>query len=244
MYNIPPFTTTNQFLIEIARIRGRMKKGGIPDLENAARSILQDWNAGRIPYYTLPPKNKTTDISSTIVVGGLSDEFEMGEVVGVEGKMIEEAVKSREQMNKKMYEFSCGEVLDVEMGSDMPREYQRFEEMMDEDSDSHDDLEDITEEDLIQDTTMDVEMEMDEDDVSPLSHIIINTKTKKIAKKEVEEPIMDDALRALNPQHNQTLKKNRKMKKKLEKRLNKNDDAYDFGDYFGDAVDEDDEMEN
>lgn len=83
-----------------------------------------------------------------------------------------------------------------------------------------------------------------EDDISPLSHIIINNKSKKIAKKEIIEPIMDDALKALNPQHNQTLKKMRKSEKKLAMRAEKVDAAYDFGEYFGLPEDEDEEMQD
>ncbi|KAI9631622.1 hypothetical protein KEM48_014575 [Puccinia striiformis f. sp. tritici PST-130] len=31
------------------------EEGGIPDLQGCAKAILQDWNTGRIPYYTVPP---------------------------------------------------------------------------------------------------------------------------------------------------------------------------------------------
>ncbi|KAH9813443.1 P-loop containing nucleoside triphosphate hydrolase protein [Melampsora americana] len=63
LYNVPAFTyngqteedRTKEFLIHVARSRGRVKKGGIPDLVGTARSILRDWNSGRIPYYTIPP---------------------------------------------------------------------------------------------------------------------------------------------------------------------------------------------
>lgn len=122
MYSIPPFTTTTEFLIHIARLRGRMRKGGIPDLENAARSILQDWNAGRIPYYTLPPKNQSTDVAAS-VVERLSDEFEMADVVQVEGKQMETVSKSKSEMSSRMFVMSSSEVLDIEMDGDMPNEY-------------------------------------------------------------------------------------------------------------------------
>ena len=41
-------TTTNQFLIAVARARGRLGKGGAPHLEAAASTVLSDWWAGRI----------------------------------------------------------------------------------------------------------------------------------------------------------------------------------------------------
>ncbi|KAG0139634.1 hypothetical protein CROQUDRAFT_666217 [Cronartium quercuum f. sp. fusiforme G11] len=63
IYNISAFSYPNQsddeltkeFLIQVARSRGRVKKGGIPDLIGSARSVLRDWNSGRIPYYTVTP---------------------------------------------------------------------------------------------------------------------------------------------------------------------------------------------
>jgi nuclear GTP-binding protein len=224
MYKIPPFTTTTQFLIEIARLRGRIRKHGIPDLENAARSILQDWNAGRIPYYTQPPKSKNTNIGENVVLGGLGDEFQIGDVVEVEGRLLDE----ERPEHTKMMEFMCGDEMECEMDGDMPREYQRFEQMMDE-SDS--DAEMQSDEELV---PMDVEMSDEEEDVDPLANIVINPKSRKLQKKEVEEPVMDDTLRALNPQHGATMKKNRKAAKKQIKKAGKaSDDVYDFGEYFG-----------
>lgn len=39
---------TKSFLIAVARARGRLGKGGVPNLEAAARTVLGDWWAGRI----------------------------------------------------------------------------------------------------------------------------------------------------------------------------------------------------
>lgn len=54
-YNIPPYADVREFLIRIALTRGRLGKGGIPDLQGSAVSILRDWNSGKIPYFTSPP---------------------------------------------------------------------------------------------------------------------------------------------------------------------------------------------
>ena len=48
----------------VALSRGRLGKGGIPDQMAAARSILNDWNLGVIPYHTVPPKVHTSSIPS------------------------------------------------------------------------------------------------------------------------------------------------------------------------------------
>ncbi|KAL0481881.1 nuclear GTP-binding protein [Acrasis kona] len=57
-YGVHEFKTTEEFLTQIAKLRGKIKKGGSPNLEAAGRIVLQDWNDGRIPFYTLPPKRE------------------------------------------------------------------------------------------------------------------------------------------------------------------------------------------
>ncbi|GAA5863454.1 hypothetical protein JCM1840_007535 [Sporobolomyces johnsonii] len=60
LYNIPAFMGVTGFLFEVARAKGRLRKGGVPDLDGTARSILRDWVQGRIPYYTSPPSAAST----------------------------------------------------------------------------------------------------------------------------------------------------------------------------------------
>lgn len=42
--------------------RGKLKKGGIPDLESASRIVLHDWVAGKIKYYERPPGFKEEEM--------------------------------------------------------------------------------------------------------------------------------------------------------------------------------------
>lgn len=42
-------------------------KGGVADIESSARLVLQDWNTGRIPYYTIPPEADTVHLGTSIV---------------------------------------------------------------------------------------------------------------------------------------------------------------------------------
>ncbi|KAI9268164.1 hypothetical protein BDA99DRAFT_357666 [Phascolomyces articulosus] len=68
MYDVGYFNNTHEFLVLLAQQRGKLKKGGISDIELVARAVLQDWNGGKIPFYTLPPANKPThDLGSSIV---------------------------------------------------------------------------------------------------------------------------------------------------------------------------------
>lgn len=64
-YNLPDFSSVDEFLALLAKRQGRLKKGGIPDSGKAARAVLQDWTSGRITYYTRPPEDRST-ISATI----------------------------------------------------------------------------------------------------------------------------------------------------------------------------------
>ena len=47
---------------------GRLKKGGIPDQITAARVVLNDWNNGKIKYYTYPPEAENTNLSENDTV--------------------------------------------------------------------------------------------------------------------------------------------------------------------------------
>lgn len=56
LYKIPAYTDVFHFLNNLAQKRGKLLKGGVPDIESVARTVLQDWNSGKIPFYTLPPQ--------------------------------------------------------------------------------------------------------------------------------------------------------------------------------------------
>lgn len=49
-------------LIKLTDRSPRFAQGGVPDLEGTARSILRDWVAGRIAYYTSPPSATATTL--------------------------------------------------------------------------------------------------------------------------------------------------------------------------------------
>lgn len=72
LYTIPRFNNVGEFLAAVAQRMGRLKKGGVPNIEAAARVILGDWNRGKIPFYTMPPAsndggNALTTSSCSIV---------------------------------------------------------------------------------------------------------------------------------------------------------------------------------
>jgi len=42
-------------LVNVAQSRGKFKKGGVADIENAARLVIEDWNSGRMNHFVPPP---------------------------------------------------------------------------------------------------------------------------------------------------------------------------------------------
>ncbi|KAG9036698.1 hypothetical protein FS837_001615 [Tulasnella sp. UAMH 9824] len=55
MYGTPPFKDAMEFLTMVALVRGKLGKGGVPDILSAALSVIHDWNVGKIPFHTTPP---------------------------------------------------------------------------------------------------------------------------------------------------------------------------------------------
>lgn len=51
-------------------------------MTGAAKIVMQDWNAGKIPFYTLPPDNKA--IVESTIVQQWSKEFNLDEVMKME----------------------------------------------------------------------------------------------------------------------------------------------------------------
>ncbi|KAJ1570120.1 Guanine nucleotide-binding protein-like 3 [Nowakowskiella sp. JEL0078] len=114
IYEIPAFSDTREFLINVARQRGRLRKGGVPDIPNAARVVLQDWNAGRIPYYCMPPADGpavNTHVSSE-VVKMWSKEFNLSSVIKSESQMLVKSVVF--ERKEKMVELQSGKNAEID----------------------------------------------------------------------------------------------------------------------------------
>lgn len=50
-----------EFIELIARKQGRLLKGGEPDESGVSKQILNDFNRGKIPWFTAPPKDEDSD---------------------------------------------------------------------------------------------------------------------------------------------------------------------------------------
>lgn len=80
-YHITDYSSVDEFLSLVARGIGKLKRGGIPDQAMAARMVLNDWNTGKIKYFTHPPEAETrsTHISAEIV-SSYSKEFSLDDL--------------------------------------------------------------------------------------------------------------------------------------------------------------------
>lgn len=58
---------TTDFLIQVARRRGRLGKGGVPNLESAAMAVLSDWRDGRIQGWVEAPSEESGQGDKEIV---------------------------------------------------------------------------------------------------------------------------------------------------------------------------------
>ena len=81
VYGLPPLMTTNgdattDFLVQVARKRGRLGKGGVPNLNSAATTVLTDWRDGRIQGWMDAP---VLAIAPTVSVGSEQDSLVVGD---------------------------------------------------------------------------------------------------------------------------------------------------------------------
>ncbi|PPD93984.1 hypothetical protein GOBAR_DD08998 [Gossypium barbadense] len=126
IYKIPGFQSVDEFLQNIATVRGKLKKGGIVDVEAAARIILHDWNEGKIPYYTMPPVRNQEEPSEARIVTELGKEFNVDEVYNTESSFIG-SLKSTDDFHSVEVPASHPLKFDEAMLEQL-REFQRLKE--------------------------------------------------------------------------------------------------------------------
>ncbi|XP_011877644.1 PREDICTED: guanine nucleotide-binding protein-like 3 homolog [Vollenhovia emeryi] len=88
LYNMQDFSTPEEFFAMKATRMGKYKRGGVPDATAAARSIVEDWNSGKIRYYTVPPEQSVCHISAEIV-SQMAKEFDIESFAAEERMMLD-----------------------------------------------------------------------------------------------------------------------------------------------------------
>lgn len=130
-YNIPDFNTCEEFLALLARKIGRLKKGGRPDINAAAKKVLNDWNVGKLRYYTEPPETEGTvsnadaALCSAEVLAEYSKEFNLEDLDADEKIVIEglpEVFSSETGVlynpNESLSEQNCAEEMETDDNAD------------------------------------------------------------------------------------------------------------------------------
>ncbi|KAJ2419917.1 nuclear GTP-binding protein nug1, partial [Coemansia sp. RSA 2531] len=257
MYNVPAFLDTRDFLVRLARQRGFLKRQGIADLVGAARIVLDDWNKGKIPYYTLPPgmaqstasgKTAAGDAAAAhgaeraVVVSQWAKEFDIDALLSdMDSQVLVDAKLTKEAARRAMVTEGKLVAHDAEMASMSD----------DDDDDEMSGSQDYSDDDMDSDVDSDAMEEDDEDeeeDESPAATTYIvnlpdSRKTKTITRSKDQGFTAAEAL--ANPQGSRKLvAEQRKKQKKQAKRSqaqgeeemaveeSDDNDEYNFGTYF------------
>lgn len=98
-HNKAVFTkNSHEFLHLVAKMSGKLGKGGVPDRQAAAKMVLQDWNRGKIPFYVQPPVSLTgidpkDMLLETTVVSTMSEEFDIDAILNPRVVFLSESEK-------------------------------------------------------------------------------------------------------------------------------------------------------
>lgn len=77
LYDISEYDTPEEFFAKKAARMGKFRRGGVADAEGAARSLLNDWNTGKIKYCTQPPEVEAGVHISASIVSAEAREFDI-----------------------------------------------------------------------------------------------------------------------------------------------------------------------
>ncbi|KAF5291181.1 hypothetical protein FQA39_LY14423 [Lamprigera yunnana] len=95
LYDITEYHSPEEFYSLKAKRTGRFKKGGIPNVEAAARDLVADWNQGKIKYYTVPPEDSEAEIHiSSKIITEAGKEFDIENFESMETEVLEKLPKN------------------------------------------------------------------------------------------------------------------------------------------------------
>ncbi|XP_018576032.1 guanine nucleotide-binding protein-like 3 homolog [Anoplophora glabripennis] len=115
MYDVTEYSTPDEFYSLKARRTGKYKKGGVPDVAAAARGLLEDWNNGKIKYYTLPPEENENDVHiSSSIVTEVAKEFDLDSFESMETEILNKIGKEADPKTNSFVLDSLGPVESVE----------------------------------------------------------------------------------------------------------------------------------
>lgn len=125
LYAIPKFKSTDcvGFLALVARNTGKLKKGGIPNTDAAARIVLHDWNTGKIKYYCKPPALTTgggVGEGDSMVLSGFSKELDVDGMKDEDMKVLDalEAMTGNQASSGYVAMDTLGDNIDILVDGD------------------------------------------------------------------------------------------------------------------------------
>lgn len=208
-YNIPVFKDADEFIHHVAASRGKLRKGGTVDAEAAARIVLQDWNDGKIQYYTMPPQRHAEVEGTTALVADWGADFNPDEVFAAEENAVIAGLPSLDDAKNDFFETkSVGEVR-IHLNDDAQMS----------DSEQGDDT--SNQEDSLENENMEQSMNV----------------TKMQGSRDVQNAKLYEELGQYNPHAARSERKRRKKHGTNEGLdLEENDSDYDFDEDWGDGV--------
>ncbi|CAH2075544.1 unnamed protein product, partial [Iphiclides podalirius] len=99
LYCVPQFNTPQEFFASLASRMGRFKKGGVPDQEAAARILLNDWNTGKVRYFTEPPEESEDVHVDAKIVTAAAQEFDINSFEAMETEAIDALQTGNEDLD-------------------------------------------------------------------------------------------------------------------------------------------------
>jgi len=154
-YGIPNFKDTSEFLTMMAQKMGRLKKGGIPDVEKAAFKVVEDWNTGKIRYYTQPPEEHSLSHHLTAeIVTSMSSAFDLTQVDDLQTLTLQK-LKGADAA-KEIVLASQG-LTDGDMDEEKTMENDDDDEWEDDDDDDDDEDNDDDKQEMVDDLAMEVD---------------------------------------------------------------------------------------
>ncbi|GAB0495370.1 hypothetical protein MMPV_006670 [Pyropia vietnamensis] len=84
-YSLPAFDDAPTFLALLAKRHGKVSSRGVLDVKAAAVTVLVEWNAGKVPFYTMPPTGTLARDGkvNAAVVSSWGPDFDLSTVTNV-----------------------------------------------------------------------------------------------------------------------------------------------------------------
>lgn len=232
IYSIPVFKDVLDFLRLVSMKRGKMLPGGVADYQTAARVVLQDWNTGRIPYYSIPPETDPSIHVGAEIVNTWGKEFNIEDLLAIE----EEQVLTHLPNKSQRFAFAAS----TQKSSLAPTDAM-FNDlaMVDEEDSDNDEEEDSDDEE----ESLEMEGDSDEEEKAPTYRKESITAMGPIKdKRKFSDPsppkkrkLSHDAQR--NQEAEKQYNKERKDKKKANRNVEVVDEPFNFNvDFWGESA--------